>query len=86
MGVELQALCGKCVHHCKMNGLIETSVILILLIVWCCVAISESAYFMFNPNCSAPTKLVYLDVPAGVSLGLNADKVQRNGVKAKEPM
>ena len=48
------------------------------------VAISEPIYFMSNPTAFAPTKPYWhLDVPSGVSLGLNADKAHRAGVTGR---
>lgn len=48
------------------------------------VAINDPVYFMSFPTAFAPTKSYWhLDVPAGVSLGLNADKAHRMGVTGK---
>ena len=69
--------------YTKMNGLIDTRN---TNFVDCLegVAISEPVYFMSNPTAFAPTKSYWhLDVPAGVSLGLNADKAHRAGITGK---
>jgi hypothetical protein len=48
------------------------------------IAINDPVYFMSFPTAFAPTKSYWhLDVPAGVSLGLNADKAHRIGVTGK---
>jgi subtilase family serine protease len=48
------------------------------------VAINDPVYFMSFPTAFAPTKTYWhLDVPAGVSLGLNADRAHRMGVTGK---
>lgn len=59
------------VHGSKFEGLVEG------------VAIEEPRYYM-APSSFAPTRAYWhLDVPAGVSLGCNADKAHRAGITGK---
>jgi hypothetical protein len=82
MGVQTTATFVEC-PETAMNGFIDTRK---TNFADCLegVAISEPVYFMSNPTAFAPTKTYWhLDVPAGVSLGLNADKAHRMGVTGK---
>jgi subtilase family serine protease len=82
LGIETTATFVEC-PETKMNGFIETRN---TNFADCLegIAISEPVYFMANPTAFAPTKSYWhLDVPAGVSLGLNADKAHRMGVTGK---